>query len=143
MRTLFKMDPWEIFAKRKLILVVTKDTETGKENIMPARWCTRCSNDPSLIAISIGLTRYTHELLDKNEHFVIAVPNEDFDYKFIGSYSGRDFDKFKEENIETKPGKYRVPLIKNALLNIELQKYSSFKTGDHTFFIGKVLELNY
>ena len=134
------MNPWEIFAKRDLILVVTKDENTGKENIMPARWCTRCSNDPSLIAISIGLTRYTHELLERNNYFVIAVPDKNFDYKYIGSHSGRDVDKFKKEKIRTEIGKYGVPLIKDALLNIELEKYSSFQTGDHTFFIGKVLE---
>src|SRR3989344_4916271 len=99
MTTLFKTDPWEIFAKRKLVLVMTRDIETGKENIMPARWCTRCSTEPPLIAISIGLNRYTHELLERNQYFGIAVPNETFDYKFIGSHSGRDVNKFKEEKI--------------------------------------------
>lgn len=135
------MDYWKIFAKRNVILVTTKDTSTGIENIMPARWCTRCSTEPPLIAISIGLERYTHELLEKNKYFGISIPNENFDYKFIGSHSGRDIDKFNYEKIEKIYGKHGTPLIKDALLNIELEKYSSFKTGDHTFFVGKVLEL--
>jgi flavin reductase (DIM6/NTAB) family NADH-FMN oxidoreductase RutF len=134
------MNPWEIFAKRELILIMTKDEETGKENIMPARWCTRCSNEPPLIAVSIGLTRYTHELLDKNKYFAIAVPDKDFDYSFIGSHSGRDIDKFEGGEIERIYGKYKVPLIKRALLNIELEKYESFRTGDHTLFVGEFLE---
>ncbi len=135
------MEPWEIFGKRKLVLVTTRDEETGKENIMPARWCTRCSNEPSLVAVSIGLTRYTHELLERNRYFGLAVPDDNFNYFFIGSHSGRDFDKFKETKIEKIYGEYKVPLVKNALLNIELEKYSSFKTGDHTFFVGKVLNM--
>lgn len=135
------MDPWKIFAERKLVLVSVGDLETGKENIMPARWCTRCSNEPPLIAISIDLTRYTHELLEKNDYFGIAIPNESFDYSFIGSNSGRNIDKFKEANIERTLGKYGVPLIKEALLSMELKKYGvPLKTGDHTFFIGQVLE---
>ncbi|MGV8151760.1 MAG: flavin reductase family protein [Candidatus Nanoarchaeia archaeon] len=133
------MESWEIFAKKDLVLVTTRDEETGKENIMPARWCTRCSKEPPLIAVSIGLTRYTHELLEKNKYFGIAVPNKGFDYEFIGSHSGRESDKFYEAKIEKIYGKYQVPLVKSALLNLELEKYSTFRTGDHTFFVGKVL----
>jgi flavin reductase (DIM6/NTAB) family NADH-FMN oxidoreductase RutF len=135
------MDYWKIFAKRNVILVTTRDENSGKENIMPARWCTRCSTEPSLIAISIGLDRYTHELLEKNKYFGISIPNENFDYKFIGSHSGRDIDKFRESKIEKMYGKYGTPFAKDTLLDIELEKYSSFKTGDHTFFVGKVLEV--
>jgi flavin reductase (DIM6/NTAB) family NADH-FMN oxidoreductase RutF len=135
------MEPWKIFAKRDIVLVSIKDKETGKENIMPARWCTRCSTEPPLIAVSIGLTRYTHELLEKNKYFGIAVPDKNFDYKFIGSNSGREMDKFNEAKIERIYGIYGVPFIKNSLLNFELEKYGTFKTGDHTFFVGKVLNL--
>jgi len=135
------MNPWEIFAKRKLVLITTRDGETGKENIMPARWCTRCSNEPPLVATSIDLTRYTHELLEKSQYFGIAVPNEAFDYNFIGSHSGRNVDKFQEAQITRIYGKTGIPLVQDALLNMELEKYSSFRTGDHTLFIGRVLEL--
>lgn len=135
-------NPWKIFAERNLVLVTSKDFETGKENIMPARWCTRCSNDPQLIAVSIGVTRYTHELLERNASFGISVPSDTFDYSFIGSHSGRHFDKFIEANIERVHGPVTgVPFINDSNLKIELGKYSSFKTGDHTFFIGKVLNL--
>ena len=131
---------WKIFAERNLVLVTILDEKSGKENIMPARWCTRCSNEPEMVAVSIGLTRYTHELLEKNKYFGISIPPEDFDYQFIGTHSGRDFDKFEQANIERIYSSHKVPLVKCALLNLELEKYDTFKTGDHTFFIGKVLE---
>lgn len=137
---LFKMDPWKIFAERKLILVSVKDVQTGKDNIMPVRWCTRCSQEPALLAVSIAQTRYTYELLERNRYFGIAVPPASFDPAFIGSCSGRNTDKFTAGNLERFYGKYGVPFAKGSLLDIELEKCSSFRTGDHTFFVGQVLD---
>ncbi len=137
-------EAWQNFSPEWVVLVVSKDKENKleKANIMPAGWCMRCSFDPPLIAVSIGKSRYTHELLEKSEEFVIAVPNKELIeiVKFTGSCSGRDVDKFREAKIEVeKASKVSLPLIKKATLNFECKKYRSFKAGDHTIFLGKIL----
>jgi flavin reductase (DIM6/NTAB) family NADH-FMN oxidoreductase RutF len=48
-------------------------------------------------------SRYTYDLIEKAESFTVSIPVKDNLKKelgFCGSKSGRDFDKFKECNLE-------------------------------------------
>jgi flavin reductase (DIM6/NTAB) family NADH-FMN oxidoreductase RutF len=137
-------EAWLRFRPERVVLVVSKDKT--KANVMPADWCTRCSFIPQLVAVSIGKTRYTHEILSSTKEFVIAVPNKQLTslIKFSGSCSGRKVDKFKEAKIETeKAEKIKIPLIKKATINFECKKHSSFDSGSHTIFIGEILAAHY
>lgn len=62
--------------------------------------------------------------------------------KFIGLFgfrSGRDIDKFK--NIKYKVGVTGAPIVlENTLAYLEAEVIASLDVGDHTIFIGKVVE---
>ena len=70
---------WSEALKRKfpetIVLVVSCDTE-GKPNIMPAGWSMITSDQPPMLAVSIGHTRYTRQLIEETAEFVLAFPNE-------------------------------------------------------------------
>ncbi len=68
-------------------------------------------------------SRYTHELLENAKDFTISIP---FDNKmnkalgYCGSKSGRDFDKFKECNLEIIDSKsVESPAIGNCQMIYE------------------------
>ena len=100
------------------------------------------SGQPPMCAISIGLTRYTHELLERVPEFVLALPGEDMEQAcvYCGTYSGRDVDKFKETGLTPLPAtKVRPPLIAECLANLECRVVGKIRTGDHTIFAGEIV----
>lgn len=121
--------------------LVTVD-EAGKPNAMPAGWCTFCSGDPVMMAVSVAFERYTHELMENSREFVLSLPNPEQKEAvyYCGTHSGRDVDKFEETELETTPAvEVEVPLIKDSVACYECRKTGSLDTGDHTIYAGEVV----
>jgi flavin reductase (DIM6/NTAB) family NADH-FMN oxidoreductase RutF len=124
-------------------LLIVRDTEAGgRPNIMPLGWLMCCSFEPPMIALAVGNSRYTHELLTKSPRFVVAFAGEgqaDL-VRRTGSSSGRDGDKFKAFEIPCANGaETDCPLLTEAALNLECEVTGTLITGDHTIFAAKVL----
>ena len=106
-------DIWKVKYPEQVVFVVTKGKDTSAD-IMPAGWFMPTSMEPPLVAISVGHTRYTHQLIKESGGFVISFPGETMEKEIIctGSHSGRDVDKFAELGIRQEPGKYLdIPLL--------------------------------
>jgi len=136
---------WSEAIRRKypepVVLVVSCDSN-GKPNVMPAGWSMVTSGSPPMLAVSIGHTRYTYELIKKINEFVLVFPSEKMKGLIdpLGSCSGRDVDKFAEYNIETIKSKYvKPPLMKDSVACFECRVAGELMTGDHTIFAGEVL----
>jgi len=114
----------------------------GKANIIPLGWSMITSFGPPMMAISIGHTRYSHELISKGKEFVLAYPTENMgkDVLYCGTHSGMDVDKFKATSLKSMPAKLiKPPLIEGAAANFECKVVSQIDTGDHTIFVGEVV----
>ena len=117
-------------------------SEEGKPNIITLGWTMLTSHLPPMMAISVGHTRYSHDLIQRRGHFVVCFPSEAQKDAmiFCGTHSGRDYDKFAETGLEPALGtKTEVPLIGDAVANFECKVVLSLVTGDHTIFVGQVL----
>jgi len=135
-------EAWQHMKPERVVLIVSID-KNGKPDVMPAGWCMHTSGVPSMLAVSVGHTRYTHKLINQTKEFVIALPNKDMIdiINFTGSCSGRDTDKFKEANIKTEKSKIvKCPLIADATINFECKLINQCESGDHTIFVGEILE---
>jgi len=122
-------------------MVVTLDEE-GVPDAMPAGWCMFTSHDPTMMAVSIGFQRYTHELLENSKEFVLAFPgkSQKEDVLYCGTKSGREVNKFEETGLETAPpSQVEVPLIEDSVACFECKKRGSLDTGDHTIFSGELV----
>jgi len=125
-----------------LTLVVTADAE-GRPNAMAAGWCMWTSGSPPMLAVSVGVTRYTHELLEARGEFVLAFPGvgQGEATLAVGSRSGRDApEKVAEAGLAVAPAaEVSVPLIEGAAVNFECRLAAHLRTGDHTVFVGEVV----
>ena len=95
-----------------------------------------------MVAISVGLTRYSHKLISESGEFVLAFPSEGMEdaLLFCGTHSGRDVDKFRATGLTPVKAKYvKPPLIAEATVNMECRVVGSIRTGDHTIFVGEIL----
>lgn len=138
------VDPLEAFEKYKPepCLIILCSDENGKVNGMVASWNMKCSKNPPLFAISIGNKRYTKSLIEESKEFVIAVPNKEMEslVRFLGENSGRDVDKHNFLKKHILPAyKIKTPLLSDATVNMECRLASKQVTGDHTIYVGQVI----
>ena len=65
----------------------------GQRSICPLGWKMTTSNSPPMMAISVALTRFTHDLIANSGEFVLAWPGEGLAKAtlFCGTRSGRWF----------------------------------------------------
>jgi flavin reductase (DIM6/NTAB) family NADH-FMN oxidoreductase RutF len=125
----------------RAVLAVSIGPE-GPADIIALGWKMHTSIRPPMVAISVGLTRHSHKLIEETGEFVLSVPGEDMAAAvlFCGTHSGRDTDKFKEAGLTPMPAKVvKPPLIGEALVNLECVVRGKLLTGDHTIFAGEVV----
>ncbi len=119
---------------------VCADAE-GNPNIIPLGWFMQTSFEPPMCAISVGHTRYSHELIEARGQFVVAFPAEgsEDDVLYCGNHSGRDVDKFADTGFTpVEASSVEPPLIGQAVANLECRVDGALETGDHTIFSGEI-----
>lgn len=112
-------------------------------NVLPLAWAMPTSHKPTLVAISISPNRYSHGLIEETGEFVINIPTVDIVKETLacGRISGRNHDKFAETGLTPMPAtKVKAPIIKECIAHLECKVKSRFETGDHTIFVGEIVE---
>lgn len=112
----------------------------GKVNALTAAWVARASFVPPLITISVGKTRYSHDMIRDSGVFAVNVLGpEDIELgKHFGLKTGRKTDKFEGMEYDTKST--GSPILKTCVSWMDCRVRSFHDAGDHTIFIGEVLD---
>ncbi len=124
-----------------VVIGIAKDPQ-GKCNPISLGWSMITSGSPPMIAVSIGLRRYSLEAFRDAGEFVVAFPSEhqERETMLFGTKSGRDTDKLAEADAGTQPaGKIDCVLLSDAVANFECKLVSEHQTGDHVIFVGEVV----
>lgn len=125
--------------------LITSDGPYGP-NVMSAEWTHHISYTPGLIAVCIRPTDTTHANIKKTKEFGVnlCAVDQSMLSSVAGGYRGREYDKIKalkELGVEFyKAKKIKAPMIKGAAVNIECKLIKSIPLGDHTMFVGEVVE---
>jgi flavin reductase (DIM6/NTAB) family NADH-FMN oxidoreductase RutF len=124
-------------------VLVTCVGKTGKPNIITLAWAMPTSITPPLVAISVAPRRYSYSLIEETKEFVVNIPTMEIlkETFYCGRASGRDHDKFKEAALTPLPAKkVKPPIIKECVAHLECKLHGKFVTGDHTIFVGEIIE---
>jgi flavin reductase (DIM6/NTAB) family NADH-FMN oxidoreductase RutF len=114
-----------------------------KPNVMAVAWAMPASMSPPLLAISISPKRHTHRIIRETREFVVNVPTVELlkAVRVSGSLSGRTRDKFAEAGLTPTPAKtVKAPVVAECAAHMECRLHSQFEAGDHTVFVGEILE---
>ncbi len=116
----------------------------GDEHGITANWVTQASFDPPMVAVAVGSTSKTIELLRDAHHFAINVLHEgqrDLAAKLgraSGGGGGGTSQKLK--GIKTKPAPVSgAPVLTEALGWVECRVVATLPSGDHTLVLGEVV----
>jgi len=117
--------------------------KAGKPNIITLAWAMPTSVNPPLVAVSIRPERHSHLIIEEEKEFVVNIPTMEIlkETLFCGRRSGKDYDKFRETGLTPSPSRrVKPPIIKECVAHLECKLHSQFTTGDHTIFVGEVVE---
>lgn len=121
------------------VYVVT--TRLGdKVNGMTAAWVSQVSLNPLLVMVSIAPPRYSHDLIQESKIFAVNVlTSEQVELgKRFGYKSGRKVNKF--EGLDWITAATGAPILPQAYAYLDLKLVSTFPAGDHTMFVGEVVD---
>ncbi len=125
-------------------VLVTCVDKNDKPNCITVSWHTPLSKKPPLHGISIAPQRYSHHLISEGKEFCINFLriSQVMQAHFCGTHSGRSLEKHTQTPITYIPAKnIRAPLIQEAYAHFECLLRDSIPVGDHTFFIGEVVNV--
>ena len=106
-------------------------------NGMIASWVTQVSYEPPLIMAAIHPNRYSHGLIEKGQAFALHVLNRS-QKEMLKRFKGPDPEK-KFSGIHWETGKTGVPILTNCMAWFELKVKERYDPGNHTLFIGEVV----
>jgi flavin reductase (DIM6/NTAB) family NADH-FMN oxidoreductase RutF len=116
------------------------------EDIMAAEWAFQLSYSPGLLAVSVGSGKATAEniLATKEFGFSLASEKQNVLASVAGKFSGKKIDKIgllTDLGFGFSEGRQtRVVLPEGASFTAECRLVNSFVLGDHTLFVGEILE---
>jgi flavin reductase (DIM6/NTAB) family NADH-FMN oxidoreductase RutF len=141
--------PWGEERTKQFVTNIGLITSNGPNgyNIMSAEWTHHISYSPGLIAACINLPDATNENIKKTKEFGVNLCASDQNVlaSIAGGSHGQEVDKIgalKELGYKFfKAKKTDVMMVEGAAMNAECKLIKVLELGDHTTFIGEVIEL--
>ncbi|WP_042161006.1 flavin reductase family protein [Paenibacillus gorillae] len=115
----------------------------GQQNVMASGWHTYIGSSPGIYGISLRKETYSYSLIEQSGvfgvHFLPASSSEVI--QAVGTFSGRDIDKFNKFNIRYEEGlKVDVPVLSDAYFAYECKVMNITTYGDHEWIAGEILQ---
>ncbi len=125
--------------------LITSDGPNGP-NIMSAEWTHQISYSPGLIVVCVGQGKATNENIRATKEFGVnlAAADQNVIASVSGGSTGKKVDKIaalKELGFKFyKAKKIKTLMVEGAALHVECKAVQIIELGDHTMFVGEVLE---
>ena len=115
-------------------VVTTRDSE-GLLHGLTVSAFSSVSLQPSLILVCIEKTAGSHHAFENGSAFVINILREDQQH-ISNHFASRIPDKFAGINYHL--GIEDLPVLEDALVNLECRQVNTHDAGDHTIYIGEI-----
>ena len=137
-------DPCTLLSPVPVVMVSCKGMAAeDKANIITIAWAGTVNSQPPMVSISIRKERHSHHIIRESGEFVVNLVDEVLckacDY--CGVKSGRDVDKFAQQNLTAMPalGMEHAPAIAQAPAYLSCKVRHVLELGCHDMFIGEVV----
>jgi flavin reductase (DIM6/NTAB) family NADH-FMN oxidoreductase RutF len=119
------------------VTVVTTKDKSGRLHGITVSAFSSVSLDPPLILVCIEKRTGSHQAFEESATFVVNILREDQQH-FSDIFASQLPNKF--EGIECIENGAGVPILTDALVNIECRLINSHASGDHTIFVGEIVK---
>jgi flavin reductase (DIM6/NTAB) family NADH-FMN oxidoreductase RutF len=147
------VDPEEYDRRRRRVLwtmpsglYVIGSRSGDRHNLMTLNWATQLSFEPKLLGISVEQTAVTHQLIGESRAFSLClIDREDraIVRKFVKPVDV-DLTTMTLNDFPFRTGSVTgVPILAQAVAWLECQVRQEVSCGNHTLFIGEVLDCGF
>ena len=111
---------------------------------MAAEWTFQVSYQPMRFIVLVYSGDATHDNIKESKEFGVNFLSTDDAIlaNIAGSYTGKEVNKLSSELFQTYSAKQiNAPMISGCFLNAECRLIQVLETGDHTMFLGEVVNI--
>jgi flavin reductase (DIM6/NTAB) family NADH-FMN oxidoreductase RutF len=112
----------------------------GVQHGMSSSWATQVSGEPILLMAAVDQQHFTHQMILDSSAFalnIVGAQSKHLEDYFYSAQSRRP-DNLAPFALET--GATGTPLLRDALASLDCRLASTHAAGDHTLFVGEVVE---
>ena len=109
---------------------------------MTLNWATQVSFEPKLVGIGVEKTSVTHELIESGGSFTLNTIDRE-DRAIVRKFTKPvevDTDAHTLNGFPYRDGVTGAPILTQAVAWVDCEVRQAVDTGDHTFFIGEVVD---
>ncbi|HEY6141454.1 MAG TPA: flavin reductase family protein [Thermoanaerobaculia bacterium] len=118
------------------VTIVTTEHEGTDYGLTVASFAS-LSLSPPLVLVCINKSSSSHDPIAKSQKFGVSILGSDQE-AISGRFAARGGDKFA--GLDIRRGSTGVPLVGNALATLECRVHEQIIGGDHSIFIGEVVD---
>jgi len=115
-------------------IVTARDAKGNLHGITVSAFCS-VSLEPPLVLVCIDINTSSHQALTQTKSFVVNFLRED-QQRISERFASYLPDKF--EAVKYRSGIDDLPVLEDALANLECRLVNSHANGDHTIFVGQI-----
>lgn len=123
------------------LYILTSGKKGGKYMGATVNWVTQSSFQPPQVVVAVKADSFIHAVIKENESFALNVLGKgqgDIAYAFFKS-AQVEGQTIGGQTFNTR--KTGAPLLKNALAHIECRLVGTLEQGDHSVFLGEVIDV--
>ena len=117
------------------VTVVTTKDLSGKPHGITVSAFSAVSLEPPLISICIDRRTASHYAFEETGRFVVNILRED-QVAISAQFASPILDKF--DGIPFREGIAGIPVLEDAIVNLECRLKHAYEGGDHTIFVGEI-----
>ncbi len=118
-------------------VTVVTTAHAGRLSGLTVSSFTSLSLQPRLVLVCIDHHANSHDMIRDSGHYAVNILAEDQEY-LSRRFASEERSKFSEGTYTLSP--HGLPLLNGALAQIECRLHSTLPGGDHSIFVGEVLE---
>lgn len=127
------------------VVMVSCGAAEEEHNIITVAWTGIVNSEPPMTYISVRKSRHSHGIIEKNGEFIINLCTAELAQvtDYCGVKSGRDINKFKDQNLTPVPGQLvNCPMILESPVNIECKVREVHHYPSHDMFVADILAVH-
>lgn len=105
---------------------------------MSSSWVTQVSGHPPLLAASVGRQHFTHEVLMRTGRFALSIVGSTGRHLEDYFYSEESHRPDNLDRVQCEDSPDGLPLLIDAMANLECKVEQSHPAGDHTLFVASI-----
>jgi len=132
-KTALRMIPYGLY-------VLTGETKDGRISAATVNWVTQASFEPPLVVVGVKVDSSAHSVIKDAGSFALNVLGKGQQAMAFAFFKSIERDGNSVGGQPFRSGSTGAPILANAVAFVECQLVDTVERGDHSVFVGQVVD---